>query len=699
MIRTSILTAIFLLSTVILFADIVPKTIAEKAAYNYLKAYYQHKNIENSKLLISNTIETTFKGNVVYYTVVFNNNNFVHIAADDASYPILGFSTDGDFNSKVDAINYKQWMQQYALAIDEIITKDLQPNAEITNKWKSLINPSKSIFFGSKSATPLLLSKWNQDSPYNAECPADANGPGGKVYAGCVAIAMAQVMYYYRYPDKGIGSHSYYHSVYGSQSADFASTIYNWNKMQNIMSYGGNFEIAQLLYHVGVSVDMDYSGSGSGAYSFTAAASLKSYFGYQNSVVLDEKSDFSEDQWKSKIIASIDNKIPLYYHGRDSLGMGGHAFNLDGYQGDNYFHFNWGWGGSYNGYFYLSLLNPGGGDFTTGQGAIFNIYPASNYPKYCNSTLETLTGSVGTLTDGSGTDNYLSNSSCEWLIQPTEYIEKIKIIFDRFDVATDDTLYIYDGQNASAPLLGKYSGSVIPSYIVSTTNSVFLKFITTSSIEDQGFAISYSTLKYVYCNGIKIITDSAGIVSDGSGLSKYNSNTFCKWSIKPTNGLPIKFKFDSIDTENGIDNVKFYDPVPTPSVLLGIYSGTYIPQSIISPSGQMLIVFVSNPSVEYQGWSGHYYTAADVSIDDSEAPSFTLFPNPTKNVVNIRNNTLVNINGISIYSMDGKLVKEYRNVSTNSTEISLDIKGFSKGIYFIKIRDNSKVYVHKIMIL
>ncbi|MCK5846935.1 MAG: C10 family peptidase [Bacteroidales bacterium] len=690
----------FLLISIFAFADFVPKNIAEKAALNYIKAYYHHIEKDGSKILISNTIEKSYNNTIVYYTVVFNNDNFVHIAADDASYPILGFSIDGKINKELNAENYDSWMLQYAEAVFEIKEKNLVATLDIEDKWSSITKTDKGIFLDSKSISPLLLSKWNQDSPYNSECPIDAAGPGGRVYAGCVAVAMAQILYYYRYPEYGTGSHSYNHSVYGNQTANFGSTNYKWNEMQNQMGYGGNFEIAQLLQHLGISVDMGYSAAGSGAYSFTVPSALTNYFGYQTGAVLKHRNDYSQTQWNSLITTSLDNKIPLYYHGRDSQGNAGHAFNLDGYQGSDFFHFNWGWGGSYDGFYYLSQLNPGGSDFSSGQGAVFNIYPANNYPEYCNTTTQTITAKKGTITDQSGPSDYLPNSDCQWLIQPNGNIEKIKFDFNKFELASDDTLYFYDGASTSSPLLAKYSGNTIPSSLTSTVNSVLIKLSSTSSNEGDGFFISYSSIYYTYCNGTMIITDSIASISDGSGSSPYNNNSLCKWYIKPTNGLPIKLSFDSFDTEAGVDFVKIYNPEPTPSELLAIYSGNNIPQSVISPSGKMLITFITNPNNTNQGWSASYITADDVSIEKiNKIDPYIIYPNPTKDYIHISNNGINPIEDISIFSINGKLIIRSPQNDLNRTNIEIDLQGLSEGIYFIHIKDKETVFVKKLIIL
>ncbi len=682
------------------FSAIVPKNIAEKAALNFIKSYNLKKGIDINNIQISETYPQSYNNEVVYYAVVFNNDNFVYISADDAAYPIIGFSTENIFDKEQEAINHKVWMLQYAKSINEIREKNIPSTAEITSKWNTILTSSSKYILESKSATPLLISKWNQDSKYNALCPVDADGPGGRVYAGCVAIAMGQIMYYYRYPNFGTGSHTYYHNTYGSLSANFDTTNYKWSLMQNYMPNSGNHEIAQLLYHLGVSVDMGYSASGSGAMSYDAADALKSNFGYQSSVTLKNKNNYSDTEWANMLTTSLDSGIPLYYHGYDSNWGSGHAFNLDGYEGNDHFHFNWGWSGSYNAYYYLPVLNPGGNDFASGQGAIFNIYPANNYPEYCNANQTLLTEEAGTFADGSGPSNYLSNSSCEWLIQPNQNIENIKITFDRFSLSTDDTLFIYDGPNTSSPILAKYTGAIIPSPLTSNNSTILLKLISNSNNEEQGFDISYKSNYPVYCNIIKFLTDSIGSIKDGSGTNNYNSSTFCKWSIEPSGSNPIKLTFDSFDTEANVDIVKVFDPASSPSVLLGEFSGNNIPPSIISPSGEMLIIFITNDALNKSGWSAHYISGPSVGINNiRKQDNYTVSPNPNNGIFSIKSNNNLDIYSIKVVNLDGKLVKTIERGTHSSNITNIDLSNVAKGVYLIKIQEINRVSTKKIIII
>ena len=152
------------------------------------------------------------------------------------------------------------------------------------------------------------------------------------------------------------------------QSADFGATTYNWASMPNSLN-SNNISVATLLYHLGVSVDMQYSPSGSGAFSSDARDALVEYFGYSENAALLPKNSFPIETFKYKIKNELNLNRPVYYSG--SSNSGGHAFVCDGYQGDNHFHFNLGWSGYGNGYFYLSNVN----GFNQGQSALFYVYP------------------------------------------------------------------------------------------------------------------------------------------------------------------------------------------------------------------------------------------------------------------------------------------------------------------------------------
>ena len=302
------------------------------------------------------------------YIVSFSPGGFVLVAGDDLSAPVLGYSTHGLFPTKEIPAHVEWYLGQYSRSMQEIRSN---PHWMIDPGWNKLLRKDFSDFVISRDVAPLCATTWDQGWPYNSLCPPDASGPGGHVYAGCVATAMAQIMKKWNYPVTGNGSHSYYADGYGTQSVNFGATTYNWSLMPNSISQE-NIHISTLLYHCGVGVDMMYSYDGSGAYSDDARDAMVNYFRYNNAAQLHWASDYSSTIWASMLRSDLDQGRPIYYRGQND---GGHAFVLDGYQGTNYFHFNWGWSGYYDGYFYLSNLNPGSHSFTQYQGAILSLYP------------------------------------------------------------------------------------------------------------------------------------------------------------------------------------------------------------------------------------------------------------------------------------------------------------------------------------
>ena len=202
-------------------------------------------------------------------------------------------------------------------------------------------------------------------------CPEDAAGSCGHVYVGCVAVSQAQVMKYHEHPPQGVDSSSYTHWVYGLQSVDYSANSYDWTNMTDNSS---NAEVAKILYHCGVSVSMNYSPTGSGSYTSRVSTSLKKYFDYSLNNLFTYKSGYTEENWAKLLRAEIDAGRPLVYQGiRPGAG---HAFNIDGYEGTDHFHLNWGWGGSSNGYFYLDELL----GFTSSQACIVGVLPKDDYP-------------------------------------------------------------------------------------------------------------------------------------------------------------------------------------------------------------------------------------------------------------------------------------------------------------------------------
>jgi len=312
-----------------------------------------------------------------YVVVKLKPKGWVIVSKDDRVKPVIGFSYESNIDTQNVPIQYKEWMKGIDEQINFVLKQNLTDKSTL-KEWGSLtkepavfkdelLYSNKSVLKASGSIKgPLLVNiNWNQGSPWNNLTPT-INGK--HTWVGCVATAWAQIFDYYNWPTRGTGSHRYYWSR-GNRylSANF-NTTYNWVNMSN-------YDKAKISRDIGIAVDMNYGLDGSGAWPHPER--VKVYFKY-NSGAFIWRSDYSNNIWHSKIKQDLDHNRPTYYVGYNKNNAG-HAFVCDGYDYrtlTKYYHFNWGWGGSYNGWFTLeasSRETP----FIKYQAGIFNISPKS----------------------------------------------------------------------------------------------------------------------------------------------------------------------------------------------------------------------------------------------------------------------------------------------------------------------------------
>lgn len=300
-----------------------------------------------------------------------SENGFVLVSADDCVRPVLGYSVSNQFNTTNLPPQIKGWLEDMDSRIGCEMANNNKPTLATRRLWAALDSRTTTARApGSvKTVGPLITTTWNQSPYYNYYAPYDA-------YAGCVAIAQAQIMKYWNHPTRGWGSHSYYCNNTGTtESADFGNTTYDWAHMPTELNGSSSMTeinaVALLAYHVGVAVDMGYLGpGGSGAQSISygdpdypsSENAYLQYFRYRAHGVA--AGDYSDQGWKALLKSELDAGRPIQYSGNGGDGGGGHAFVVDGYDAKGMFHINWGWGGYCDGYYAMGELNPAPG----GQG-------------------------------------------------------------------------------------------------------------------------------------------------------------------------------------------------------------------------------------------------------------------------------------------------------------------------------------------
>ncbi len=285
---------------------------------------------------------------------VFNygtSEGFVIVSADDRTEAILGYTDSGTYDERTLPENMRRWLDDYTEQIRQLdvcgITQDM----------------SSPYLAGRAAINPMLQTKWNQKDPYNRLCPTDPT-TGKTSLVGCVAVTMAQVMNYFKYPAKTKTTIP----AYTTKNAEISMPAYGittirWNDMlpwyDERATESQIDAVAQLSLLCGAAIQMDYGSSNSSAYMSEIADVLPRFFDYDGAMQCVGRIGRGINEWEDLIYNELRSGRPVFYRGtRDVNGTdGNHAFVIDGYDGNGFFHVNWGWG-NYNGFFLLSVMAP-----------------------------------------------------------------------------------------------------------------------------------------------------------------------------------------------------------------------------------------------------------------------------------------------------------------------------------------------------
>lgn len=299
------------------------------------------------------------------YFYVFNvgqDEGFVIVSGDDRALPILSYADHGNFDAQNVPASVQAWLDGYARQLRQLEASDIQ-----SPSYATISRPT---------IAPLLTSHWNQNEPYNNDCPELYNG--ALPVTGCVPTAMAQLMYYHRWPAATTAEIPGYEGrtswgEYGTLKVTGfpAATSFEWNKMKDVYStelpqdeaektraIESQKAVAKLMRVCGTAVEADYrdnSNGGTGAEDNMAAAALIKYFDYSKILRKVSRDNYMYADWQDMIYSELEARRPVIYGGQSSGG--GHFFLVDGFE-DGLFHMNWGWGGLCDGYYALSVANP-----------------------------------------------------------------------------------------------------------------------------------------------------------------------------------------------------------------------------------------------------------------------------------------------------------------------------------------------------
>ncbi len=339
----------------------VDQASAQEIAQRFFKAGNHGKLMSSSATMRMVHAEPSMERAAATDYYVFNATDgsaFVIVAGDDRVGDVLGYG-EGCIDMDNLTCGMRWLLNDYRNQMEYLYAT---PTAQT-------LGPSRSEV----TVMPLLSCLWSQSEPYYNQCPIYQ---GERSVTGCIATAMAQVMYYWKYPNQLPALSGYVTRSHGINVSSLPSTTLDWDNM--IDSYIGDYTVeqanavAKLMRYCGQASRMDYSPDGSGAYVYQQLQGMSS-FGYGNHASRLERKNYTIEEWDSLVLDDLVAGRPVLYSGSDPLA-GGHAFVVDGYY-DGLFHLNWGWAGTGNGYFRLNGLVVRGYSFQASQEILHHIYP------------------------------------------------------------------------------------------------------------------------------------------------------------------------------------------------------------------------------------------------------------------------------------------------------------------------------------
>lgn len=283
---------------------------------------------------------------------VFNigsNNGFVVAAGDDCVPEILGYADKGHVGATMPD-NMKAWLDEY----------DQQMKMQKTLMAAAANGDSPAV--EREAIAPMLTTKWGQDNPFNLKCPSYF--PLMHCPTGCVATAMSQILYYNRKSsvDKTAADIEGYTTKTNQYQIEFVGrgTKIDWDNMLDSYSLlspqSRKQAVAGLMSYCGAALQTDYRQDGASANSDDVVQTMVKYFDYSSEAEYIDRNQFTTEEWEQRIYDELKKGYPVYYKGQK--GNYAHGFVCDGYDGNGYFHINWGWSGESDGFYLLSVLRP-----------------------------------------------------------------------------------------------------------------------------------------------------------------------------------------------------------------------------------------------------------------------------------------------------------------------------------------------------
>ena len=757
--KFTLLASLLMFITMTYAVNVIPVGDAMQASKNFLSERVGAVKAGQMELVLVNT-EYSTEGTPVTYRFSVGDKGFIIVSATDLANPILAFSLESDFQEGTGADIYtKRYAKEMAYLMEN-------PSAalNVRNSWNHYLATDFTPYNASKGnpcVEPLITTRWTQEQYYNTMCPYNPQNSYNDDYhtpVGCVALTMANILYYYRYPEHGYGAVSYLPHEYDDegnltytypfQIVNYSQANYNYDAMANSLSaYDG--ELAKLIYHCGVSVRMSYGWDGSGSQSEYALAALQDHYYFNRDAQFKEMEDVSGGidsltyLWVNIAKEELDQHRPLFFSGR-SQAAGGHAWIVDGYITINnatYFHVNWGWAGGSNGYYLINnQVSSGYGNFNyeNDNSMMVKLMPDSAAIEKPAESSKRVTASFGTISDGAGNMKYAPNSNRRWVLacpDATSY----ELKFSKLKVKSGDKVIVYNGgteasgvkkeysgsylmaacndyQNLGDAIHADYQGEALPAALTVNADSVLVVFTSNADSEiDYGFVLDYSVKSYdkSACTD-KTFTDQYNVLTDkpnnATGDDTYRASNVCEYTLNLKFTDQLVYAFHKFDLKQG-DFVDIYNqtsPNSASRVLVAHYDINNPPTSVYTyntslfnisgvPSSKFIIRFASDNLYQGTGFELEYYGHI-TSINEFDNTEVKVYPNPATSFVNVEvTSEEAQQFNVKMVDMMGKTVYVDQFIS-GTDPYTINVNNFAKGVYFLHLNSENGQMVQKIVV-
>ena len=342
-----------------LWGKTIDPSQAARIAANHLSQQHTLRSVP--QLTLAHTAQSPLRATEPdYYAFdIGDNQGYILIAGDDNVAPVLGWATEGRFQADSLPSNLQAHLRhlqdEIAAGRKQPLGLTVEPEAKATSEQEVVLN----------------TARWGQDLPYNRYCPMQKD-----MYCltGCLATAASIIMRYHKHPVQAVNGVS---SYYG-QPVEYTPLL--WKYMPNSIPFlsDSQEQVAALMWQFGANSNLTYSTRETSGRLDSALVALRHNFDYSQEARLLLEQAYTTQQWDQLIHAEIDAERPVLYGGQALLNevQYGHAFVIDGYQGEDYYHVNWGWNGQSNGFFRLHALEVFGLNYDRNQAMIIGIKPA-----------------------------------------------------------------------------------------------------------------------------------------------------------------------------------------------------------------------------------------------------------------------------------------------------------------------------------